>query len=208
MSQPNKRSCTAPIPGELNSDLGEFWVDDPWQINQSHNLSSFEKNQFFLNSQGKDFLNLSHISGTDSDGDARCAVAADFLNSGKLDLIVRQVGGGGLLLYQNEFADGNFIKIHLRGNPSNSLGIGAKVKATLEDGKTYHQSLFPVNSFRSQSPNVIHLGLGEAESVEKLQVTWPSGKEITFSNIQSNQTLLIKEWEEQPKVISENSSIQ
>lgn len=197
MSQPNKRSCTAPAPGELNSELGEFWIDDPWQINRSHNLSSFEKNQFFLNSGGEDFLNLSFISGTDSDGDARAAVAADFLNTGKLDLVVRQVGGGGLLLFENRIATGQALKLHLRGNPSNSLGIGAKVKVTLPGGRVLHQSLFPVNSFRSQAPNVLHFGLGEATSAEQVEISWPSGNVTVLKEVSAGQSLLIREWDDE-----------
>lgn len=196
MSQPNSRSCTAPIPGELNDDLGEFWIDDPWQINRSHNLSSFEKNQFFMNVEGKDFLNLSYISGADSDGDARCAVAVDFSNSGTLDLVVRQVGGGGLIIYKNNIPAGHWLNIHLHGNPSNSLGIGAKVSVHLANGRTLHQSMFPVNSFRSQAPPVLHFGLGDSEHIKAIKIHWPSGKISEFEDIETNQSLLIKEWDE------------
>ena len=38
MSQPFDRSATAEQPGELDPDLEEFWVADPWTINFQNNL--------------------------------------------------------------------------------------------------------------------------------------------------------------------------
>ena len=102
MSQPCNRSATVPAPGDLDASLREFWVSNPWQITAlGHNLSAFERNRAYLNVKGQDFLDISHLTGADSDGDGRAVVAADFRNVGMLDLIVRQAGGGPLLLFEN-----------------------------------------------------------------------------------------------------------
>ncbi|MFO0936115.1 MAG: hypothetical protein U0798_06310 [Gemmataceae bacterium] len=126
MSQPCSRSAVVPLPGKLNETVKEFWVSNPWQIIiEGYNLSAFERNRAFLNVKGSEFLEISHLTGgADSDGDGRAAVAADFRNNGKLDLIVRQSGGGPLLYFENRFPDKHYLSVSLRGNTSNRAGIG------------------------------------------------------------------------------------
>ena len=73
------------------------------------------------------------MTGTDNDGDGRCVVAGDFRNNGQLDLVVRQVGGGPVLLYENEFPKAHYLTVSLRGTKSNRLGIGAGSWPLLQD---------------------------------------------------------------------------
>ena len=77
MSQPCNRNCDIKQPGALDAKLGEFWVGNPWEIiTEGHNLSAFERNRMYLNVGGREFLDVSHISGTDSDGDGLLDVYA------------------------------------------------------------------------------------------------------------------------------------
>ena len=46
-----------------------------------------------------------------------------------LDLIVRQAGGGPLLLYENRMPRKNYLTVSLRGRASNRQGIGARLTA-------------------------------------------------------------------------------
>ncbi|HEY8504476.1 MAG TPA: hypothetical protein VIL46_07830, partial [Gemmataceae bacterium] len=76
-----------PLPGKLDPSLKEFWSENPWDIvHDGHNLSAFERNRTWLNLNGSAFLDLSFLTGTDSDGDGRAVVAGDFRNTGQQDL--------------------------------------------------------------------------------------------------------------------------
>jgi len=181
-----------PQPGELDDELDEFWVDDPWAINKTHNLSSFERNLTFLNVEGKHFLDISYITGADGDGDGRCIIGADLRNNGQLDLIVRQVGGGALIIYENHLSQNNFLKVSLRGNDSNRLGIGARLIAQIGTRKIVRE-LYPQNTFRSQMPNITHLGLGNSETIDILTVVWPTGESQEWKNLSVNQHIILEE---------------
>src|SRR5215831_13450096 len=120
VAQPYDRGAKVPAPGKLDPNLGEFWVSNPWQIVQrGHNLSAYERKRAYLNVRGQDFLDISYLTGADRDGDGRCVVAGDFRNNGRLDLVVRQVGGGPVLLYENNFPQRHYLKVSLRGHQSN-----------------------------------------------------------------------------------------
>ena len=197
MSQPQQRGARVAVPGKLDPRLGEFWVENPWDIIQKgHNLSCYERKRVFLNVagavRGRDFLDISALTGADNDGDGRSVVTGDFRNNGQLDLVVRQVGGGSLLLFENCFPRRHYLEVSLRGRQSNRQGIGARLTATAA-GQALVREMYPVNSFRSQMPSVVHFGLGDATTVERLTIRWPSGKMQAFTNLAADRHILIDE---------------
>jgi hypothetical protein len=201
VSQPFHRGAQVNAPGKVDKSLGEFWVENPWAIaGRGFNLSSYERTRVFLNVRGKNFLDVSYLTGADSDGDGRCVVAGDFRNNGRLDVIVRQVGGGPLLFYENNFPQRHFLKVSLRSRKSNRLGIGARLIALVQ-GQPRVRELYPLNSFRSQMPNIVHFGLGDATHVEQLTIHWPSGKKQVLANVAADQHVIIDEGAKGPAAI-------
>jgi hypothetical protein len=193
VSQPNNRVGKVPAPGTPDPSLGEFWVENPWEIMQKgHNLSAYERKRTFLNVRGKDFLDISYLTGADNDGDGRSVVAGDFRNNGQLDLVLRQVSGGAVLLYENHFPQRHYLEVSLRGTRSNRLGIGARLVAEV-GGQPLVRELFPLNSFRSQMPNIVHFGLGSATRVDRLTIRWPSGAVQELTDLAGDRHVVVEE---------------
>lgn len=196
MSQPCDRKARVPLPGKLDRKLNEFWSENPWElVDGGHNLSMYERNRVWMNHHGKDFLDFSYLTGMDSDGDGRCAVAADFRNNGQLDLIVRQVGGGPLFLFENNHPKRHYLKVSLRGIRSSRAGIGARITAEV-GGLKMPREMYPLNSFLSQAPNIAHFGLGDAVRVDRLTIRWPSGEEQVLTNVLADQHIIVSEGKE------------
>ena len=193
VSQPFQQGAEIPRPGKLDQNLGEFWSSNPWSIvSEGNNLSAFERNRVFLNVKGQDFVDISHLTGADSDGDGRSVVAADFRNIGMPDLIVRQAGGGPLILYENRLPKRHYLNVTLRGRQSNRQGVGARLTAVVK-GQPLVRELYPANSFRSQAPNVVHFGLGDADAVESLTIRWPSGKVQVLKDVKGDRHIVVDE---------------
>jgi hypothetical protein len=152
-----------------------------------------------MNVGGGGFLDVSSLTGADNDGDGRCVVAGDFRNCGRQDLLVRQVSGapqsGPLLLYENNFPQRHYLKVSLRGRQSNRLGVGARLTAVV-GGRRLVREMFPINSFRSQAPNLVHFGLADAERVERLEVRWPSGKTQVLTDVKADAHIVVDEGKE------------
>jgi hypothetical protein len=205
VSQPLNRSAKVKAPGQVDQTLGEFWVENPWQISQDHNLSAYERKRMFLNVPAagggtpatgtRDFLDISYLSGADNDGDGRCVVAADLRNNGRLDLVLRQSGGGSFYIYENNFPQKHFLEVSLRGNKSNRLGVGARLIATV-NGQNRYREQYPINTFRSQAPNIVHLGLGDATKVDRLVIQWPSGIKQELTNLAGDRHIIVEEGKE------------
>ena len=68
----------------------------------------------------------------------------------------------------------------------NRDGIGTLVKAVV-GGRTQQQTVHSGSSYCSQSQLPLVFGLGSADKVEKLEVTWPSGKKQEFKDVAANK---------------------
>jgi hypothetical protein len=193
VAQPLDRSKELAAPGPVDDSVGEFWIGNPWQFHGAKkNLSAYERNRVFINHQGEQFFDASFLTQADSDGDGRAVAAADLNNDGMPDLIVRQVGGGSVLLYENQFTPRSWLKVSLHGTRSNSLGIGARVTAEFA-GRHVTRELYPANTFLSQMPSLVHFGLDDASIVDRLTILWPSGTEQVMERVAANQHIEVTE---------------
>lgn len=183
-------SVSVETPGEVDSRLNEFWVGNPWKIFQEHNLSCFERNRLYMNVGGRGFLDVSHLSGADNDGDSRSAIAADVNHDGRLDLILRQSGGGPLVVYENQVPTGHYLEVTLKATRGHPSAIGARVIARVA-GRQIVRECYPQNALRSQAPLPIHLGLGENQTVDELEIHWPSGQVETFRDLAADRRITV-----------------
>jgi hypothetical protein len=201
VSQPSQRGAQIAAPGKLDASLGEFWVENPWDIiSKGHNLSAYERDRVFMNVNGRDFADVSGLTHADSDGDGRSVVAADLRNDGRLDLLVRQVGGGPLLLFENQFPTRHYLEVSLRGTKSNRLGIGSRIVLEAGSQKQFRE-LYPLNSFGSQAPTRVHFGLGAATTVDRLTIRWPSGEQQEFRTLPADRHIVVEEGLEGPAAV-------
>ena len=193
MAQPFDRGSKLGAAGTIDDSAGQFWVSNPWQIvSEGHNLSAFERHASYLNLGDGRFADVSFLTATDADGDGRACVAADLDGDGMQDLIVRQAGGGPLLIYRNHFSRQHWLRVSLRGTQSNAQGIGSRLTARVGT-RVMTRELFPANTYYSQQPCEVYFGLGDAEQVKQLTIRWPSGQLQQLENIAADQHLRVTE---------------
>lgn len=175
VAQPFDRHTKLPVRGAMDEELGEFWVENPFQMpRMGHNLSCYERNAVFVNVGGRRFTDLAYASRADIDSDSRSAIAADFDRDGAQDVLVGNVGGGPLRLFRNVVPQGNHVRVELVGTRSERTGIGARVIAHVGNRRIV-RDVFPANGFQGQGPAEVHIGTGDAERIDRLEVRWPSG---------------------------------
>ena len=193
MSQFFDRLVICPVFKQPDERLKDWWVENPWLIvARGRSFSGYERNRAYLNVRGNEFFEISGLTGADSEGDARAVVAVDLNGDGMEDLIVRQAGGGSLLLFENRFPKAHWLEVSLQGEKSNRLGIGARLVAQVGSQKIVRE-LFPSTSFKSQGPAHVHFGLGTAAKVDRLTVSWPGGLIQEFSDLAVDRRIRIRE---------------
>ena len=98
-----------------------------------------------------------------------------------LDVVVANQRGP-LLIYENRVAPGrHWIQFELEGTKSNRSAIGARVELHW-NGHVQAQQVTAATGFSAQNQRWLHYGLGQARTVDRAVIRWPSGLEQTIAN--------------------------
>jgi hypothetical protein len=159
-------------------------------------------NLMFKNVEGTYFEDITTSSGTGHLQKGHGVSFADWDCDGDLDLFV-ELGGGAPgdrsynALFQNPGHNRHWLKIKLIGTKTNRSAIGAKIHAELKGADGQARSIFRVignNSSFGGNSLVEFLGLGDARSVARLTVSWPTSKTAqTFADVAADQAITIAE---------------
>lgn len=122
----------------------------------------------------------------------RGACLGDYDNDGDIDIFIVNLNSPSILLRNNKGNQNNWLSLKLTGTTSNRDGIGARVKLT-SGGKTQTAHKKSTTGYLSQNDPRMHFGLAKNETVDRIEITWPSGKVQTLEKINANQILEVIE---------------
>jgi len=123
---------------------------------------------------------------------SRGAAVGDVDADGDLDLLLGNLDDSPTLL-RNDGPSGNWIRVDVRGPlGGNRDAIGARVVATVGDLRQL-RLIGTGGGFLSTSDRRAHFGIGEAERVDSLEVTWPDGSTDRFEDLEANRDYRIQQ---------------
>ena len=130
---------------------------------------------------------------------------ADLDNDGDQDLFIKLGGsfagdGYGSALFENPGFGNHWLTVKLVGKESNRWGIGARIRAEINDSGKRRSVYKWVSSGGSFGANPLRqeIGLGKSTAIESLEVFWPTtGKSQRFLNVPADQFIEITEGESQ-----------
>ena len=106
--------------------------------------------------------------------------------------------GPRLRLMLNQVADTKdanrqFLSIRLQGTTSNRDAIGARVVVRAPNQPVRLQTLSAGDAYLSQSSKSLHFGMGDAPTVDGVEVRWPNGQWESFDGVAVNGRYLLVE---------------
>ncbi len=122
----------------------------------------------------------------------RGQAVADFDNDGHLDIVIANLGGPAVLLRNLGANAGNWISIHAQSRKSNRFGFGARVTVETPAGVQVRE-VSNVASYESASDTRLHVGLGAATVITRIEVRWPSGQVQELTDVPVNRVLTVEE---------------
>ncbi len=154
---------------------------------------------YFENVNGH-YVNKSQEKTLADRGVSRGSVVFDFDNDGDLDLLVvnqKPINNNfsdpsPTLLYRNDSAKGNWLKVQLTGIDADKNGIGSRVELFIGNKKMICE-IDGGSSHSSQNSVIAHFGLGTANMVDTVKIIWVGGKEQVLVHQKANQLLKITE---------------
>lgn len=126
---------------------------------------------------------------------SRSSVIFDLDNDGDLDIVTNDFNSEPMVLISDlaqKKPNLRWLKVKLRGTASNRGGLGARVRVKA-GGQTYTQWNDGKSGYLSQSDMPLYFGLGDAQKVDSIEVTWPSGRTQTVAAPKVNGEIEIVE---------------
>lgn len=180
------------------SSWAVFWEDvnlDTWEdlivINGFVPAASFwdntlrHPNDLWINQGDGTFERVpDHASGLHDEGPGRSIQRVDLNSDGHLDLYVTNNGSfytasaddhDMLLMGTGALAgDNRWLELDLVGRLSHPDALGSRIEAEV-GGTVLKRQLLGDGSYLGSPARLIHFGLGQADSVDRLTIHWPSG---------------------------------
>ncbi|MFN0126243.1 MAG: CRTAC1 family protein [Verrucomicrobiales bacterium] len=176
-----------------NRRSAEALARDDWG---RQSLSGHERNRLFLSDRGRQFSDLSLLSGADHRGDGRAFALLDYNRDGWVDLAVANTNKPSLVLFKNELhLPRRVLALQLTGGPrSNRDAIGAQVRLRVGD-RLQLRELHAGEGNAAQNSKTLVFGLGVAEAAEAVSIRWPSGHLQELGRLPAGHVVRVSEGE-------------
>jgi hypothetical protein len=112
----------------------------------------------------------------------RGLAVGDFDRDGDVDVLMTVNNGPAVLFRNDQLAGHRSLRFRLVGTQSNRDGIGATVRV-FHGGTSQTRMVKSGSSYLSQSELSVTFGVGRRDRVERVVVTWPSGRVEEFKNV-------------------------
>jgi hypothetical protein len=116
---------------------------------------------------------------------SRGMASGDLDGDGRPEVVIVNMNEPPTLL-KNQGARRNSVWVRLQGVKSNRGAIGARVTLTA-GGKRQMQEVLGGGGYYSQNELALHFGLGDAKTIDKLEVRWPAGELQAWESLEPNQ---------------------
>lgn len=123
---------------------------------------------------------------------SRGLAVGDLFNRGVLDVVIENLTGGPMILETKPDTKHHWASFRLIGQPSNRLALNARVAVT-SNSVTQMQEVRSGGSYLSQSDLRLHFGLGDAATMDRVEVLWPDGKRQHFDHLEGNRFYVVEE---------------
>jgi Tfp pilus assembly protein PilF len=177
----------------MNGHIDEF-------INEPYRMAA----QIFSGGPGSRFTELS----SDQAGSlfkeqrlARGLAKLDWNRDGRTDFVATDLERP-LMLAQNTTATNNHsLHLQLTGTTSSRDAVGARIDVLVSEGDERVLQLTAGDGYESSNERVLEVGLGEAESVNRLRIHWPSGVVAVYDNVKADRVLHVIEGQKELFVV-------
>lgn len=154
-----------------------------------------QPNQLFRNQGNEQFEDVS-----DKAGEvfgfyevSRGAAFGDLDNDGDTDILVVNNNGKARLLLNKIGSRNNWLGLKLIGKDGKRDALGSKVEVFINDKKQLRRRSRTDGSYSSAHDPRVLIGLGKSEKIEKVRITWASGKIEEWKNLSINKYNTLRE---------------
>ena len=186
------------ITGAMGLDAGESsagaeWADFDNDGDLDLLISGFSAPELWRN-DGSEFVVLGDSSFANATA-ARSGLGlavADYDGDGDVDAFISSYGSEDMLLRNDTTTQGHWLAIDLEWREGSSSAVGTRITAETE-ASTQLREFSATSNLGTLSGDLLHIGLGDAETVRQLVVEWPGGGREVRGPIDADQTVSVQQ---------------
>jgi hypothetical protein len=185
------------------ADMIDFDNDGDLDIAHTNGMTISPVDQSVLFENTGDRLNPSFTNnattlGITDTGQGRGLLTMDYDRDGDLDIFIVNYDSAPILYRNDDVNTNDWLRVKTIGTSSNRDGIGAYITVTpdlADPNVSYVTEIDGSSNYLAQSEMVAHFGLGEValDTIDQIEVVWPSGYTQVFSDVTANQLVVITE---------------
>ncbi|WP_031525771.1 VCBS repeat-containing protein [Dyadobacter crusticola] len=151
-----------------------------------------EPDDIFQNQKNLTFAKKTKEWGFEKGNQSNGAIYADLDNDGDLDLVINNVNQKAFVYKNNAETKlpNKYLKVKLEA-PKFAFMAGARLDL-YSDSLTQTHNFQPVRGFQSAQWDAVHFGLGSAQRIDSLIVSWADGSKQIVKNIKPGTQLVLK----------------
>lgn len=163
---------------------------------RGYSYGGYETDRLYMNLEGTRFVELGYLWGVGEQRDSRNVVVSDWDGDGRIDILMSHFQKWPnpnlrIKIYRNELQDvKNWIGFRVANKPGNPNPLGVNISLQGPDYAATNE-LVTGDSYRSQSDNSLHFGLGDLTTIDRAIITDSQGGEQVLLNPAINQYHII-----------------
>jgi tetratricopeptide (TPR) repeat protein len=125
----------------------------------------------------------------------RSIAMTDFDRDGAIDFLIGHLHRPLALLHNQTRSKGHWIQFELVGTASERDAIGARITVTMAGGQQFTQWVTAGDGYLCSDEPMVDIGLGDLRELDKVEVSWPTGKTQVFEGLEIGHRYLVVEGE-------------
>jgi hypothetical protein len=169
----------------MNGHIDEF-VDEPYRMAA----------QIFSGGPGGRFAELSSDRAGALFSEQRLArglAKLDWNCDGRTDFVATDLERPVMLAENTTATKNHSLHFKFTGTTSSRDAVGVRIEVLVCEGDERVIQLTAGDGYESSNERILDVGLGEAASVKRLKIHWPSGSVAVYDNVRADQFLHIVE---------------
>ena len=163
------------------------------QVDQAETGTTYRQlNQLFRNEGGGRFAPVSAGPGLAQAKVSRGTSFGDYDDDGDIDLFVIELNDAPTLLRNDGGNAGNYLVVQVFGREDNRDGVGTRI-GLQAGGKGQWRTVNGAASYLSHSDLRVHFGLGVAQAIDRVEITYPNGSTYAIENVPANKLLVVRQ---------------
>ncbi len=151
--------------------------------------------QFFRNTGGGHFVELKSPEVGPWFGQkylGRGLARLDWNRDGRMDFVVSNIGARASLMTNVSTGTAHFLnlRVHARESARDAIGTVIEVDA---GGRHWVKQLLAGDGYMASNERMVQFGIGDADVVRQLRISWPSGDDLSISDVPVDVTLELVE---------------